>query len=154
MPNHIHLLIRQTQENGITEFMRKVGTGYGGYINRRYKKEGHVFQSSFNAIKIITDEQLMVVFAYIHTNPISLVYKDWKNIRIKDEDFEKVIKFLENYKWSSYLDYIGIKNFPSVSQREFIIELFGSEGSCKKFVEDYIRNKGESKKYSELFLEE
>ena len=63
------------------------------------------------------------------------------------------MKFLKNYKWSSYLDYIEIENFSSVSQREFMIKLFGSESSCKEFVEGYIKNKGESKECSELFLE-
>ena len=145
MPNHIHLLLKQIKENGVTEFMRKVGTGYGGYINRKYKRQGHVFQSSFNAVKIKTDEQLEVVFAYIHTNPISLIYPDWKKLKIENKDFNKTIKFLENYKWSSYLDYIGVKNFPSVTQREFMLELFGGENNCKTFIEDYIKNKGESK---------
>jgi putative transposase len=35
-----------------------------------------------------------------------------------------LIEFLENYRWSSYLDYIGKKNFPSVTQREFLNEFF------------------------------
>ncbi|MBU3942711.1 transposase, partial [Patescibacteria group bacterium] len=154
MPNHIHLLVRQIGDDGITEFMRKVGTGYGGYINSRYKREGHVFQGSFNAVKITTDAQLEIVFAYIHTNPISLIYKDWKSIKIEERDFDKIIKFLEDYKWSSYLDYIGIKNFPSIIQKEFMLELFGGENNCKEFVENYIKYKGESKEYSDLFLED
>jgi len=153
MPNHIHLLIKQVGDNGITEFMRKIGTGYGGYINRKYHKEGHVFQSNFQAVKITTNEQLEIVFAYISTNPISLIYKDWKNIRVEDKDFKKTTEFLKEYKWSSYSDYIGTKNFSSVTQREFILELFGGENKCKEFVEDYIKNKGESKEYSEIFLE-
>lgn len=153
MPNHIHLLIKQIKDNGITEFMRKIGTGYGGYINRKYNQRGHVFQKVFEAIKIKTEEQLKIVFAYIHANPISLIYKDWKKIKIKDKDFGEIVKFLKNYKWSSYLDCIGIKNFPSVTQRDFMLELFGKENSCKNFIEDYIKNKGESKEYSELFLE-
>jgi len=154
MPNHIHLLARQTKENGITEFMRKVGTGYGGYINRRYKRQGHVFQGSFRAVKIETNGQLMIVFAYIHTNPISLIYKDWKNTRIKDESFEKIIKFLKTYKWSSHSDYIGIKNFPSVAQRDFMLGLFGGEDIYKNFIKGYIKNKGGSKEYFNLSLEE
>ena len=153
MPNHIHLLVRQVKDNGITEFMRKVGTGYGGYINRKYKRQGHVFQGSFQAVKITTDEQLKIVFTYIHANPVSLIYRDWKNVMIEDNNFDKIIKFVENYKWSSYLDYIEIKNFPSVIQGEFMRELFRGKNNCKEFVEEYIKNKGERKEYSELFLE-
>ena len=151
MPNHIHLLVRQLKDNGITEFMRKIGTGYGGYFNRKYNRQGHVFQNRFNAVYIKTDKQLKIVFAYIHTNPISLIYPKWKEIRIENSD--KATKFLEHYRWSSYLDCIGIKNFPSVTEKEFIIELIGGKQKCKDFIKYWIEYKGESKEYSNLFLE-
>ena len=35
------------------------------------------------------------------------------------------MKFLENYRWSSFPDYIGRKNFPSVTQRAFLTDVFG-----------------------------
>ncbi|MCX6730198.1 MAG: transposase, partial [Candidatus Portnoybacteria bacterium] len=103
MPNHIHLLLKQIKDNGITKFMRKVGTGYAGYFNNKYKKRGHLFQGKFWATRVKTDGQLQTAFVYIHSNPISLVEPKWKEREIKDT--EKTIKFLENYKWSSYLDY-------------------------------------------------
>lgn len=151
MPNHIHLLARQVKDNGITKFMQKVGAGYAGYFNRKYQRKGHFFQDTFNAVRIETDEQLKTVFAYIHTNSLSLEYSDWKIIRI--ENSKEAQGFLESYKWSSYLDYIGIKNFTSVTQREFMLELFGGKDRCKEFICDYINQKGELKEYSELFLE-
>jgi len=143
MPNHIHLLVKQIKEGGITNFISKIGTGLGGYINRKYKRRGHIFQSNFEAVKIETNEQLEVVFTYIHTNPISLIYKDWKIIKIGDTDWEKIIEFLNAYKWSSHSDYIGIKNFPSVITREFIINLFSDEKKYFDFIKDYILNKGQ-----------
>jgi len=42
------------------------------------------------------------------------------------------MKFLENYRWSSFLDYIGKKNFPSVTQREFLLEFFEGPEQYKK----------------------
>jgi len=146
MPNHIHLLLKQVKDNGITEFMRKIGTGYGGYINRKYKRQGHVFQSSFNAVKITTDEQLRIVVAYIHTNSLSLNYPKWKEIGI--ENPQEALDFLKESKeskWSSHLDYMGIKNFPSVTQREFILDLFGNLKKYQEFIEDYIFWKGNPK---------
>lgn len=151
MPTHIHLLIRQIKDNGITKFMSKIGTGYGGYFNRKYERKGYVFQNRFHVVHIDNDEQLKVVFAYIHTNPISLICPEWKKIRIKNP--EKIIKFLENYKWSSYPDYINKKSFSSVTERKFISELMGGEQGCKDFIKYWIEYKGESKEYSNLFLE-
>ena len=35
MPNHIHLLVRQIKDNGITEFMRKIGLEFRIEVHRR-----------------------------------------------------------------------------------------------------------------------
>src|SRR4030043_167877 len=40
--------------------------------------------------------------------------------------------FNEKYKWSSYQDYIGKQNFPSVTQRDFLLKFFGGSEQYKK----------------------
>ena len=154
MPNHIHLLVRQLKEGGIVKFMNKIGAGYSGYFKRKYslKRREHFFSSRYTAVHIKTENQLKVVFTYIHTNPISLIEPDWKEKGIKNP--ERVIKFLEEeYRWSSFFDYLGKKNFPSVTDREFILKIMGGEEGCKEAIENWARHKGEIKKYAELALE-
>jgi len=152
MPNHAHLLVRQLKDEGITKFMSKVGTGYGGYFNRKYNRKGYVFQNRFLAVHIEDDNQLKTVFVYIHTNSISLIEPKWKEIGIKNP--EETIKFLENYKWSSYPDYISKKNFPSVTDRDFLLKIMNDEQGCREFVEYWIRYKGKIKEFAKLSLEE
>ena len=138
MPNHIHLLVRQIKDGGITKFMQKLGGGYGRYFNERYERKGYVFQNRFAPIHVRTDEQLKTIFVYIHANPISIIEPKWKEIGIKDP--EKVIKFLENkYRWSSFFDFISEQNFPSVTEREFMLKVMGGISGCKKSVEDWVR---------------
>ena len=151
MPNHLHLLLRQLKDNGVTKFMTKVGTGYGGYFNRKYSRKGYVFQNRFVTVHVKNDEQLRIVFAYIHTNPISLVEPKWKEKGI--HNFQKVIEYLKIYRWSSYSDYIGVKNFPSVTDRRFILETMGGEEACKEFIENWIKYKGKIREFAELALE-
>lgn len=151
MPNHIHLLLRQLKEGGITNFMRKVGTGYAGYFNRKYKRRGHLFQNKFASVYIKDDEQLKTALVYIHTNPISLVEPKWKEMGIKEP--EKIIGFLENYKWASYPDYVGKNYFPSVTERNFIFEIMGGGQGCRNFVENWVRYKGEIQQFPKLTLE-
>mgnify|MGYP001558324975 FL=1 len=139
MPNHIHLMLRQLKDNGITKFMRKVGAGYGGYFNRKYKRKGYVFQNRFRSVYIKDDNQLRIVFNYIHSNPISVIAPGWKEKGIKNS--KEVIKFLEEYKWSSYQDYIGIKNFPSVTSRDFMIEFMGGVNGCRVAIENWVEYK-------------
>jgi putative transposase len=151
MPNHIHLLIRQLKDGGITQFMRKFGTGYATYFNKKYNRKGHLFQGRFKAVHIRDNEQLKTVFVYIHTNPISLIEPKWKEKGIKNS--QKVIKFLENYKWSSYSDYVGKKNFPSVTKRDFLLKVMGGSEGCREFVEGWIEYKKELKSLIEVAIE-
>lgn len=151
MPNHIHLLVRQKKDGGIIKFMKKFGGGYAKYFNLKYSRKGYVFQNRFLAVPVKTDKQLMAVFAYIHANSVSLMEPRWKERGIRD--LKKTLKFIKEYKWSSFSDYLGKPNFPSVTDREFMLEVFGGEKACEKFVEDYIKYKGKVKEFPELFLE-
>lgn len=140
MPNHFHLLVRQLKDGGITKFMSKVGTGYAGYFNRRYKRKGYVFQNRFKSMHVENDDYIKTLFTYIHANPVSLLESNWKELGIKDP--KKAIDFLENnYRWSSYQDFIGKTNFPSVTKRNFLYELMGGENGCKSAVKDWIAYK-------------
>ena len=150
MPNHIHLLLRQIRDGGISEFIRKFGAGYVGYFNKKYGRRGPLF-AKFRAVHIKTTEQLKTVFVYIHTNGISLIEPKWKEIGIRNT--KKVIRFLENYKWSSYPDYIGKKNFPSVTKRNFILKVMGGKEGCRKFIEGWIKYKKEIKDFRDVALE-
>ncbi len=153
MPNHLHLLIRQLKDGGITKFMRKLGAGYGRYFNTKYERKGHVFQNTFVAVHIEDDNQLEIVFAYIHSNALSLIVPKWKERGVGN--LEKAVHFLENYKWSSLQDYIGKPNFSSVTEREFLSELIGGGRGCKKFIKDWLRYRGQVKeeKFNRLMLE-
>lgn len=153
MPNHIHILVRQLKDGGITKFINKVGAGYPAYFRKKHniKEKGYFFQSRFISVPIKTDEQLIAVFVYIHTNPISLVESGWKRGRVKN--ITKAIEFLENYKWSSYQDYLGKKNFPSVTDRDFLTEMTGGEKKIKALVKEWMSQKKEIKIMDEVVLE-
>ncbi|MEK7071782.1 MAG: transposase, partial [Patescibacteria group bacterium] len=151
MPNHIHLLVKQIKDRGITQFMRKLGVGYAAYFNKKYNRMGHLFQGRFRAVHIKDDKQLITVFVYIHTNGISLIEPSWKEKGIKNPN--KVIEFLENYKWSSYPDYIDKKNFPSVTERKFLLKMMGGKNGCKEIIDDWVKYKKTLKGFDEVILE-
>ncbi|MBI2450608.1 MAG: transposase [Candidatus Nealsonbacteria bacterium] len=138
MPNHVHLLLRQLQDRGVQKFMQKLG-GYTTYYNKKYQRQGYLFQGRYRAVHIKDDKQLMTVFVYIHTNPVALLYPGWKERGIKD--IKKAIEFINQYRWSSYLDYLGIKNFPSLTSREFLIKTIGGMEECQRLVEDWLYQK-------------
>jgi len=151
MPNHFHLIIRQLKDGGISRFLQKIG-GYSTYFNRKYDRKGHLF-NRFNAVHVKTDEQLRNVFAYVHTNPLSLIEPTWKEKGIKIKNAKKAIKFLEEeYRWSSFFDFIGKKNFPSVSSRDFFLEFLGGEEGCRETIKNWIKHK-EFDDFGDIVLE-
>lgn len=140
MPNHIHLVVKQLKENGVSSFVQKLGSGYANYANRKYQRKGHLF-NKFKAFHITSDNQLKNVITYVHCNPISLIEPRWKERGIKNP--KRVLEFLVKYRWSSYQDYIGIKNFPSVTTRDFILELMNGEDGVQEAIKDWVAYKNE-----------
>jgi putative transposase len=153
MPNHIHLLIRQLKDKGISKFMNKLGAGYPAYFKKKHnlKEKGYFFQGRFVSVHIENDNQLIAAFVYIHTNPLALIEPRWKEGVVVDP--QKAIRFLENYKWSSYQDYLGKKNFPSITERSFLLETIGGQKDVKKLIADWIKHKKEIKGIAEISLE-
>ena len=143
MPNHVHLLLRQTTHNGLSLFARKFGVGYAMYFNSKYERKGALFQGRFEAKIIANHEYLKTVFLYIHTNPVSIINPGWKEAGVKN--IEEAIEFLEEYRWSSYPDYLNKNNFPSVSCRDFLSKIFIDKEKIRESVKAKIINTGNDK---------
>jgi len=112
MPNHFHLYVTPKTEallpsgNSITDFMHRVLTSYSKYFNARHHRIGSLFEGKFKSVHIENDIQAKYLFSYIHLNPLKLINSKWKERGIKDK--KEAVKFLNSYKWSSYLDYLEI----------------------------------------------
>ena len=130
MPNHFHLLLQQRKENGIVKFMQKLGTGYTMSFNQKYERSGSLFQGTYKAILVEKDSHFIHLPYYIHLNSLDIKFPEWREREIKN--YKEAMDFLENYHWSSFPDYIGKKNFPSVTQRKILLEFFGGPEQYKK----------------------
>lgn len=92
MPNHFHFLLRQAAQDGVSKFVGQFSNSYTRYFNTKHSRPGSLFQGTFKAVHIETENQLLHVSRYIHLNPfVSAVIK-------KEE--------LPYYYWSSYPDYL------------------------------------------------
>ncbi len=122
MKNHYHLLLSEKVDGGITLFLRKLNVGYAKYFNERYKRIGTLFQGRTKKISIEHDAHLLYILQYIHLNPLDYLpgAKEWR-IRSRGtfRNTKRALKYLKTYRWSSYLDYCGEKNFPSLLTTNF-----------------------------------
>jgi len=107
MPNHFHILAKEIVEGGISKFMLKLLTGYSMYFNTKYFRKGTLFDRPYKAKHLDSDKYLKYQYAYIHLNPIGIIDKGWKEKYISDRNRAK--KFLDEYKYSSGMDYRGVK---------------------------------------------
>lgn len=151
MPNHYHLLLRQRVENGITEFMRKLGSGYVNYFNLKHQRVGPLFQGKFKSVLIDDESQFTYIPFYIHLNPMDLIVTNWRDRGVGDS--KKAIEFLDNYKWFSHSDYIGKSDFSLVLQKDFLNEYFGGTPEYVKAFSDFINDFDFSAVDNNLILE-
>lgn len=108
MGNHAHLLLHTNHIKVLSDFMKKVNEDYGRYYNYMENRVGHVFRDRFLSEPIAYERYLFNCIAYIHNNPVKAA----------------VVEKCEEYKFSSYLDYINATGFIN----EDIIELvFGTK---------------------------
>ncbi|KKT01207.1 MAG: Transposase [Candidatus Nomurabacteria bacterium GW2011_GWF2_43_8] len=138
MTNHFHLLIKQEIEGGITKFMRKLGTGYSMFFNIKYQRKGALFGGPFKSRYIARDLHLKHLFGYIHLNPLDIKFSSWeKSINKKHPNEWK--DFLENYRYSSYQDYSGIKRAEgNILNKTAFPEYFNDKNSFQDFIDDYL----------------
>ncbi len=92
MPNHFHLFVHQKIDHGIESFMRSIVTRYVFYFNRKYDRQGHLFQGRYKAVLVEDEPYFLHITRYIHRNPDELVEGK-----------------LEDYPYSSYPYYLGKK---------------------------------------------
>ena len=137
MPNHFHILVKEVADGGISSFMEKLTTGYTMYFNKKEDRSGALFQGTFKAEHVSRDEHLKYLFAYIHLNPVKLIDAMWKERGIRN--LQKAKHYLSGYKYSSYLDYLGVERESNIilSRTEFP-EYFQKSNDFEDFIGDWL----------------
>src|SRR3989344_2133312 len=138
MPSHYHLMLAPRTEKVVSQFIHKINMGYAKYFNQKNKRVGALFQGKYKNILISDDTHFLHLPFYIHFNPLDLIYQEWRENKISDP--KKAIEFLKSYRWSSHLDYLGIKNFPSILNMKPLMEIFESNNDYQKLVENYLKD--------------
>lgn len=134
MRNHYHLLLSERIDGGLTLFLRKLNVGYANYFNEKYKRVGSLFQGRTKKIHINSEAYFLHILNYIHFNPLDYMAsaRGWRERQL--ETPQKAHEYLTKYRWSSYVDYCGQRNFPSL----ITTDLFGDKpDKFKKRIFDY-----------------
>ncbi len=89
MPNHVHLLVRETPALGISDAIKSISVAYAYYFNQKYEHIGHLFQDRFRSEVVNDIAYFITLFRYIHQNPVAA----------------KISESVDDYRWSSWAEF-------------------------------------------------
>lgn len=72
MPNHFHLLVKQSRNLGIQSFLQRFLTAYSLYFNYKYDRVGPLYQGRTKAKWVHDEIYFKEISRYIHRNPMKL----------------------------------------------------------------------------------
>jgi REP element-mobilizing transposase RayT len=121
MDNHYHLVV-ETPKGNLTKIMHGINGRYTGHFNRKYRRSGHLFQGRYKGILVDKDAYLVQLSRYVHLNPFRA----------------KIVERPEQYRWSSYLGYIGKTGECTWVEYFWILSTFGTDlQTAKKKYQQY-----------------
>lgn len=102
MSNHIHLAVKVSETNisNISKIIHHLAFRFTRYINRRYKRIGHLFQGRFKSVLVDDEDYLKELIRYIHLNPVRA----------------GVVADPQAYIWSSHRAYLEESEFVWLSK--------------------------------------
>jgi putative transposase len=70
MPNHVHMLIRPSDDEGLAKMMQGVTLCYTQYFNRKKGRTGRLWECRYHSTLVDGDRYLWTVSRYIENNPV------------------------------------------------------------------------------------
>jgi REP element-mobilizing transposase RayT len=132
--NHYHFLPEQTTETPLNKFFQSLNTSLAIFLNKKYGRVGHIFQGRFQAKPVEKNDYLLDLSFYINLNPIleELQHRDFAQISASELD--KLLNKAENYPWSSYGVYLGLRE-DGITSDKFILSIISDD--IKKARKEY-----------------
>ena len=95
MPNHVHLILRPEDEDGLSRVLARVHRAYAGRIHARQRRTGHFWQGRFGAVAM-DEDHLAAAYRYVVLNPVRA----------------KLVVRAEDWPWSSARALLGLGEDP------------------------------------------
>lgn len=135
MPTHLHLILKQLEDNGISKYMGDILNSYTRYFNNRHKRKGPLWEEKFKNVLVESDEQLLHLTRYIHLNPTTAF----------------LVKKPEDWDYSSYKEYLGKLIKFKMCDYANILDI--NPSLYRKFINDRISYQRELAKIKALVLD-
>jgi putative transposase len=121
MTNHIHLVI-QVANIPLSKIVQNFAFRYARYINKNYKKIGHLFQGRFQAVLVSDSEYLLELIRYVHLNPVRA----------------RMVKTPDEYFWNGHHTYLDKQCFQWISPLRVLKYFDNNKIAATKKYSEYI----------------
>ena len=138
MPNHFHLLIREINEDGVANFMKKLGQSMTNHFNLKYKQKGSIFQGSYKGRTITDDNYFRYVAAYIMVKNVFELYPRG-GLEGAMKDFNPAWEWGIKFPFSSLGDYAGERKDSPILEKGLLAEVWKSPKEFKSFSHEVIK---------------
>lgn len=135
MPNHFHLILRETVEGGVSTFMQKLGQSMTVHFNAKYKQRGSIFQGSYRSRTIENDSYFQYALAYVLVKNTFELYPAG-SLKGATKNFNTAWKWGIQYPFTSLSTVIAPGNNPIID-REALLDVVERE-RFKSFAHDVI----------------
>jgi len=123
MSNHIHLAVK-VGDISISQIVHHLAFRYTQYINKKYKRIGHLFQGRFKSVLVDDEKYLKELIRYIHLNPVRAAMTDSP----------------ENYFWSSHQAYLGLNNYVWLQTDRVLAKFYSDKENALISFKKYVMN--------------
>lgn len=131
--NHYHLILGESVNNGIPEFMRKLANSYVAYIRHKYDREKRLFKGRYESSAITGGNQPEILFVYVLVKNAFERYPD--GLRAAIDDFDEAFAMARKYEFSALGGLMGDRQ-DDIINRTCFDQLFESPQEFKKFARD------------------
>ena len=105
MTNHVHLVLKENNMGDISLIMKNLLTKYALYYNNKYDRRGHLYESRYKSIPIMSNDYFFASVRYVHRNPVKAF----------------VVEKIEDYNWNSYNEYI--RNYDGLADKDYLLSI-------------------------------
>ena len=105
MPDHVHVIVVPSDEDGLRRTFADAHRRYTGYINARHRWTGHLWQGRFGAVAM-DEAHLASAVRYVSLNPVRA----------------RLVARARDWAWSSVAAHLGEAEDPLVRTAPFCIQ--------------------------------
>ena len=90
MPNHVHLILTPSDDDGLRRALARVHRRYAGIVNARRRRTGHFWQGRYGAVAM-DEDHLAAAFRHVSLNPVRA----------------RLVARAQDWRWSSARAHLG-----------------------------------------------